>query len=194
MNTVVSKPSTDHSPAVLPDEILTAYVRQAQSGDRQATDELVKATYRMVRKIAAPLLPESAVDDAVQETYLLVIQKLHHLQRPEAFRGWLSRIALHVCYGWRRKARPTEPLQPDHAVAPGVTTSGTLDLRAALETLPARDRDILILREYLGLSYEELADALSLADGTVRSRLFHARKKLKALLEETFPTQSPDAL
>lgn len=165
-------------------EVLVAYVVRAQSGDGQAMDGLIKATYRLVRKIATPLLPPSAVDDAVQETYILVLQKLHHLQTPAAFRGWLSRIALHVCYGLRRKARPTESLSPEQATA-DVTASAPdrMDLRAALERMSQSDRDILILREYLGLSYEELADALDLADGTVRSRLFHARKKLKAMLE-----------
>lgn len=167
------------------DDILVAYVRRAQDGDAQAMDELVKATYRLVRKIAAPLLPASAVDDAVQETYLLVIQKLQHLQRPEAFRGWLSRIALHVCYGLRRKVKPTEALADEHAIEDATAhTQNRLDLKAALESLSQSDRDILILREYLSLSYEELADALDLAEGTVRSRLFHARKKLKTVLEK----------
>lgn len=165
------------------DEVLVAYVVRAQTGDAQAMDQLVQATYRLVRKIAAPLLPSSSVDDAVQETYLVVLQKLHHLQRPEAFRGWLSRIALHVCYGLRRKTRPTEELAAEQAVGDcTAATPAKLDLKAALERMSQSDRDILILREYLGLSYEELADALDLADGTVRSRLFHARKKLKTLL------------
>lgn len=167
------------------DEALEDCVRRAKSGESHAMDELVRSTYRLVRKVAAPLLPASAVDDAVQETYLLVIQKIHLLEHPAAFRGWLSRIALHVCYGWRRRLKPTESLQAEQATEDGTSQAHTkLDLRAALGALPQRDRDILILREYLGLSYEELADALRLADGTVRSRLFHARKKLKALLEK----------
>ncbi len=166
------------------DDLLEEYVRRAQAGDAMAMNELVATTYRLVRKIAAPLLPESAVDDAVQETYLLVIQKLHHLQHPGAFRGWLSRIALHVCYGQRRKARPTEEIRDDFTVEDGAGRSQTrLDLKAALEKLPQKDRDILILREYLGLSYDEMADALDLVEGTVRSRLFNARKKLKELLQ-----------
>jgi RNA polymerase sigma-70 factor (ECF subfamily) len=165
------------------DQDLLACVRRAREGDRLALDDLVRATYRMVRKIAAPLLPASAVDDAVQETFLLVIRKLDHLQRPEAFRGWLSRIALHVCYGLRRKARPTEVLAAEHAIEDSTgRAQAALDLKAALEKLSQKDRDILILREYLGLSYEELAEALDLAGGTVRSRLFNARKRLKELL------------
>lgn len=171
---------------LLSDEALEAYVRLAQNGDRQAMDEVVRATYRLVRKLAAPLLPANAVDDAVQETYLLVVQKIGHLRRPEAFRGWLSRIALHVCYAWRRKVRPEEPLPAELASAGGAgspTSASAFDLRAALERLGDNERNILILREYLDLSYDEIADALALPEGTVRSRLFYARKKLKAQLE-----------
>jgi RNA polymerase sigma-70 factor (ECF subfamily) len=169
----------------LSDEVLEAYLKLALEGDIYALDEVVRGTHRLVRKIAAPLLPASSVDDAVQETYLVVIQKLSHLRHPAAFRGWLCRIALHVCYGMRRRARPTESLDPEQAVHDPTTSSGrSLDLRSALEALSQSDRDILILREYLGLSYEELADALDLMEGTVRSRLFTARKRLKALLEK----------
>ena len=67
---------------------------------------------------------------------------------------------------------------------PTARSRQSMDLRSALEALSQQDRDILILREYLGLSYEELADALDLLEGTVRSRLFTARKRLKALLEK----------
>lgn len=181
----VAKTAAQGESTVLSDEVLVAFVKLAQEGDAFAMDEVVRATYRLVRKIAAPLLPASSVDDAVQETYLLVIQKLAHLRHPAAFRGWLSRIALHVCYGLRRKVRPTEALAPEQAVDdPTARSRQSMDLRSALEALSQQDRDILILREYLGLSYEELADALDLLEGTVRSRLFTARKRLKALLEK----------
>lgn len=171
----------------LPDEEMEQLVRRAQKGDAQALEQLVEASYRLVRKVAAPLLPSSAVDDAVQETYLIVLQKLHHLQHPGAFRSWISRIALHVCYGWRRKSKPTEELSPEQAVTDLSATDKSLTLKAALESLPQNDRDILILREYLGLTYEEIADTLLLAEGTVRSRLFNARKKLRDALQKGTP-------
>ncbi len=172
------------SQRLLPDQELELLVRSAQKGDAQALEQLVEASYRLVRKVAAPLLPASAVDDAVQETYLIVLRKLHHLQHPGAFRSWLSRIALHVCYGWRRKSKPMEELSPEQAVTDLSATEKSLTLKAALEALPQNDRDILILREYLGLTYDEMADVLLLAEGTVRSRLFNARKKLREVLEK----------
>ncbi len=169
---------------LLNDEEMESLVRKAQKRDKQALEELVEVSYRLVRKVATPLLPLSSVDDAVQETYLIVLQKLHHLQYPGAFRSWLSRIALHVCYGIRRKTKPTEELSAEQMVTDLSGTEKSLTLKAALDALPQNDRDILILRECLGLSYEELADTLLLAEGTVRSRLFNARKKLREILEK----------
>lgn len=164
----------------LPEPRLEDLVELAAKGNRGAFDQVMGQTHRLVRKIAAPLLPHSAIDDAVQETYLIVLEKLSHLKEPTAFRGWLSRIALHVCYEWRRKSRPTEELRPEHAVTQ--VTSNKVDVRSALEQLKEKDRNILILREFLGLNYDEIADALRLKEGTVRSRLFYARKRLKGIL------------
>lgn len=75
-------------------------------------------------------------------------------------------------------------ITPAQGVTDMSATEQSLGIKAALETLPKNDRDILILREYLGLSYEELAEVLLLPEGTVRSRLFNASKKLKAVLEK----------
>ena len=138
----------------------------------------------LVRKIAAPLLPPSAVDDAVQETFLMVYRKIHLLQQPQAFIGWISRIALNVCYQWRRKQKDLVPLKPEHSVT--TPSSLKVDMRKALEALGKSHRDVLILREYIGLSYEEIAEATNLPEGTVRSRLFYGRKKLEELLGKVY--------
>ncbi len=173
---------TDNTPQVFTPTSppLDDLVAQAAKGNRGAFDQVMNRTYRLVRKVAAPLLPPSAVDDAVQETYLIVLKKLSHLKEPAAFRGWLTRIALHVCYEWRRKSKPSEELRAEHAVTE--VESSKVDVRAALEQLKERDRNILILREFLGLNYEEIADVLRLKEGTVRSRLFYARGRLKDIL------------
>jgi RNA polymerase sigma-70 factor (ECF subfamily) len=161
------------------DTPLAELVKAAQQGQQAAFDRMMDQTHLLVRKVANPLVPADVVDDMVQETYITVLQKLHHLKTPEAFRGWLSRIALTTCYQWRRKRKPTEEFREHHEdIAPNQGP----DLKSALEALKQTDRDILILREYIGLTYEELADALNLTEGTVRSRLFYARKKLRVLL------------
>jgi RNA polymerase sigma-70 factor (ECF subfamily) len=162
---------------------LSAWVKRAQEGDASAFDELVRRTQGLVKKTAYPLLRPDQVEDALQEAYLVVYQKLHHLRDPEAFQAWLVRIVLHVCYAIAKKT----PLLA-HDVPEGrseddsVALTQKLDLKAALARLKEDDRNILILRELLSMSYDEIAYALRLPVGTVRSRLHYGRKKLAELL------------
>lgn len=163
---------------------LSAWVRRAIEGDASAFDELVRRTQGLVRKTAYPLLRPDQVEDAMQESFLVVYQKLHHLREPDAFQAWLVRIVLRVCYAIAHKtplvaeADHTRAGQEDEAAA----LAHRLDLKAALARLKEEDRSILILREMLGFSYEEVAYTLRLPLGTVRSRLHYGRKKLAQLL------------
>lgn len=163
---------------------LSAWVVQAQSGDNSAFEELVRRTRGLVKKTAYPLLRADQVDDAVQESYLVVYQKIHHLRDPGAFQAWLVRIVLHVCYAIRKKT-PLVAEVEDLAVSEDTTrqVDQRLELKAALDQLKDDDRNILILREFLQLSYDEIAYALRLPVGTVRSRIHNGRKKLAVILK-----------
>ena len=160
-------------------------VSATQQGDRAAFEDLVAATHLMLRKIALPLVPSSAVEDVLQESYITMFQKIHYLREPRAFRSWLSRIALNACYDIRRKTPLAESLaeQPEQA-GEFQEPVDVLALRKALGKLKRKDRNILILREYLDASYEEIGDILDLASGTVKSRLFYARKKLQEIMQK----------
>jgi RNA polymerase sigma-70 factor, ECF subfamily len=174
---------TSLSPTTASLELATLVVA-VQNGDKASFQELVIRTHKMLRKIALPLLPSSQVDDALQETYLLVFKKLHYLKNPKAFKTWLSRIAIHVCYDLRRKHKPAEPLSacPDQVVE-SEELLDVASVRKALGKLKRKDRNILILREYLEASYEEIGEILDLPPGTVKSRLFHARKKMEKIVQ-----------
>lgn len=162
---------------------LSAWVLRAQEGDASAFEELVRRTRGLVRKTAYPLLRPDQVEDALQEAYLVVYQKLHHLRDPRAFQGWLVRIVLHVSYTIRKKT----PLLAEADERAGseddsVAVAQRLDLKDALNRLKEDDRNILILREFLSMPYEEIAYSLRLPVGTVRSRLHYGRKKLAEML------------
>lgn len=162
---------------------LDTLVVSAQRGDSAAFEELVRATHLLLRKVALPLVPASAVEDVMQETYTVAYQKLPCLKAPAAFRSWLTRIALHICYDWRRRTenqRVTGGYEGTEEAAP--EPLDVLELRQALDTLNQADRNILILREYLEISYEEIGQILDLAEGSVKSRLFYARKRLREAL------------
>ena len=162
---------------------LTDWVRMAQDGHPGAFEEVMSRTQGLARKTAFPLVRPDQVDDAVQEAFLIVFQKLHHLQKPEAFQAWLSRIVIHACHAIR-KMTPEVSDQVETATTPDSAEQlvTRLDLRSALQQLKEEERQVLVLREFLKYSYEEVAYVTRLPVGTVRSRLHYGRKKLAKLM------------
>jgi RNA polymerase sigma-70 factor (ECF subfamily) len=151
-------------------------IEQAQAGDRQAFSLLVRrhqaGVLRFVRR-----LPGSSADaaDIVQETFLKAWQAIARW-RPEArFSTWLLHIARNTTRDeWRRQVTdpapsPLRQLQFQRRLR---------QLEQLLQQLPAEQREILLLREVEGLSYAELASALGIPPGTVKSRLARAREGL----------------
>ena len=159
-------------------------VKRAQDGERAAYEELVRETTGLVKKITYTTVGRQLCEDAYQETYLIVFKKLRQLKNPSAFPGWVGRIALHVCYDLRKKVKLEEEL-PDDTSSPDHADSvlDTMSLRKALTQLHDRDREVILLREYLEMSYEQVAHALRVPVGTVRSRLNKARKTLMKRLK-----------
>jgi RNA polymerase sigma factor (sigma-70 family) len=137
-------------------------------------------------------------DDLVAETFLTAFAKRdrYDLDYSDA-RPWLYGIATNLVGQHRRdEARQyrirhgtlAEPEVPDHAdrVAAGITAQGTRALLdAALAALPAGDRDVLLLIAWEQLTYQEVARALAIPAGTVRSRLHRARTKVRQVLAGT---------
>ena len=160
-------------------------VKEAQAGNQVAFQELFYQTHLLARKIAVSVVDPQNVDDAVQESYLLVFRKLPQLKDAGAFRGWLCRLVLHTCYRMQSKQKDTAELKevPAQTAFESEAVVDSLHLRQGLMRLKKSDREILVLRELIGLSYEETAYALGIRLGTVRSRLHKARKKLAQRLE-----------
>jgi RNA polymerase sigma factor (sigma-70 family) len=150
---------------------------------------------RLHEYVARRLGPDTA-DDIVAETFLIAFQRRADYDLSRADAGpWLFGIATRLIGGHRRAevrmyrayARSgVDPLMSDaldERVADTVTAqSESPRLAAALAALHKRDRDPLLLHTWGDLSYEEIADALGIPVGTVRSRLHRARKKLRAAL------------
>ena len=129
-------------------------------------------------------------DDVVQEAFLRALRFFDGFRGGDS-RAWLLKIVRNTCYSWIRKNRPTELSdQFDETVhssdAPGEDAEARLVSRAeservtkAIETLPAAFREVLILREFEGLSYQEISDVTSVPMGTVMSSLSRARQRLR---------------
>ena len=149
--------------------------------------------------------------DASQETLLRAYRSLGGFQGDSRFSVWLYRMTSNVCIDLLRKRKrraevsmtvtneddeeseleiPDERFSPESALDKAECARA---VREGLEKLPEEYRRILTLREIGGLSYEELADALELELGTVKSKLFRARKKLCSLLLESGNFSGADA-
>jgi RNA polymerase sigma factor (sigma-70 family) len=130
--------------------------------------------------------------DAVQTTFMYVLRSLQRGVEPEFELAWLLKIAFNVCRGTRRSAGrsnafTTDVEDLDELAAPrGTDVEGNerLDaLRDALVHLPERQRRGILLREWQGLSYAEIADELGLSVGAVETLLFRARRNLASRLQ-----------
>jgi RNA polymerase sigma factor (sigma-70 family) len=170
-------------------------IERAKQGDVDAYGELVRRYQHDARRTAAAVAGVNVADDAAQEAFVRAFDYLHRF-RPEApFRPWLLAIVANVArnqsrstHRWTRATRASgergaaataAPSAEDEALAR--RREGTV--RAALDTLPLRYRDVVACRYLLDLSEAETAQVLGIARGTVKSRLSRALDRLERQLD-----------
>jgi RNA polymerase sigma-70 factor, ECF subfamily len=163
------------------------------SGDHDAFTEIMRTHEERVFAVCLRILAdrESALD-ATQETFLAAFRKAHQFQGNSALGTWLYRIAVNACYDQiRRSRRRSADSLPDHAdfADPGATekveaSAHRHEIERALATLPPEFRAAVILADVEGLSLPEVALALGVPVGTVKSRVFRARRILAKILGE----------
>lgn len=187
-------------------------IRRARSGDTRAFETLVLENQKNVYNLALKMLgSEEDAKDAAQEAFLRAYRSLDSFHGDSRFSVWLYRTASNVCIDFlRRKKRRAEISMtvsneedgdseleiPDERFSPEAMLEKAERIRAlreGLQKLPEEYRRILTLREIGGMSYEELAQVLELELGTVKSKLFRARKKLCSILLESGNFPQSDA-
>ena len=189
---VVSAP-----PAAPPDPVL---LDRFARGDKTALDDLFRRYRAVAYRVAYRLLGREAdALDAVQDGFIKALTHLDRFRAHSSFKTWLLRIVSNAAMdlGRRRKRdgwndKPEPAFGPDRAGEddhpPPDAELERADLRrvieAALDRLPAAQRQTFVLHVDGELSYREVADALGISIGTVMSRLFYARQKLKTLLAD----------
>lgn len=177
------------------DEVL---VRRTARGDADALNVLFHRHRAVAYRVAYRLLGnEPDALDAVQDGFVNALSHLDRFGGRSTFKTWLLRIVSNAALdlGRSRRRRDTRfpgpsaddlPAVPDHRADDPDHAVHRADLRvllaAALNELPAAQRQAFVLHVDGGLSYQEVADALGIAVGTVMSRLFYARQRLKESL------------
>lgn len=186
-----------------PHDAETRWIRAAKRGDLDAFNILVLHYQNLLFGIALRLLhDEDAAADALQEAFISAFRKFHTF-RGGSLRSWLARVVVNACYDEMRQKRRQRsvPLEQVNSAGEEIESGswlvdpragpeecferGELDhaVQAALRTLPALYRTVLVLVDVEGLSYEEAAAAMHIPVGTVKSRLARARLQMQNSLQ-----------
>lgn len=139
---------------------------------------------RLVRSLVAPLVGLADTDDVVQTTFLRCWERRDSLRDATAVPHWVATIALNQARDLWRRRKPTAPLPDnDSLVAPqGVSEPASKALMRALEALEFEHREVIVLRYFHDKSMHEMALLLAVPEGTVKSRLYHAKLRLQVVL------------
>jgi len=179
--------------ARIPEQDEAALVARVRAGDRAAFGVLAERYAGVARRVARAVLgdPDDA-DDAAQDALLSALVKLDQYDPRRPFGPWLLRIVANAATDRRRrrKVRRAESLDPA-LVAGGTRPDAAAEqralaerLRGALAELSERRRLAVVLFDVEGYSHAEIARILGIPEGTVRSEVFHARRRLRVLLAD----------
>lgn len=176
----------------------------AQQDDFKAIEELIRKIQSDVYATFSYLLKNNDnLSDLTQDVLLKIAKNIHSLKNPKCFKGWLNQIITNTYYDEIRKKKKVpetisidytcEPLNfalkieiPDKKTKPidkCITSECERLIKSAIRELPEAFRIAIILREFQGLSYEEIAKTTNASVGTVKSRISRARIKLQEALK-----------
>jgi RNA polymerase sigma-70 factor, ECF subfamily len=170
----------------------TALINNAKNGDQNAFNQLVLSYASGVLNVVYRMCGNmSLAEDASQEAFIQAWVKLKSFRSDSSFKNWLYRIAINSAIDMMRKEKRilSDAIEDFHLADknPGPENMYSINenkksIQEAVLSLPDGSRSVLILREYEGLSYKDIANVLKLPVGTVMSRLNYARNLLKGKL------------
>ncbi len=168
-------------------------IEKAQNGDRNAFGELARAHYDGVMTVVYRMCGDAELaQDAAQEAFMRAWVNLASFRPGTSLRNWLYRIAINAALDMlRRESKKADAdleslALPDPQAGPEAALlqkERAVAVQAAILALSEASRSVLVLREYGGLSYQEIAAALDIPLGTVMSRLNYARRQLRQSLQ-----------
>ena len=185
----------------LSDAELQMLVLRAQDGDTASFERLYKHFFTPIYRYTAFRAPSEMAEDIVADVFVRAWEKLHQykVHKGIPFGAWLSRIARHAVIDVYRQERHFDEV-PEEYADPDQMNRADADLhrrdvvrivREALEQLPRRYREVLVLSYIAELGHEEVARVLHLTAGAVRILKFRALRKLEALLPPDVQQSSP---
>ena len=167
-------------------------ILRCQAGDERAFEQIVRRYHDPLRYFVRRLIGDGfRADDIVQEVWLAVYRNLGTLKRPETFPVWLYRTARNQAYQQLRKERRLPRTLPEQDVpdereqtADEFSAEDAARIHRGLERLPLEQREVLVLRFLEEMEYQEIAEVVGVAVGTVRSRIHYAKRALRQTMED----------
>jgi RNA polymerase sigma-70 factor, ECF subfamily len=166
---------------------------EVQGGSREAFEALFQRYRAPIWTFFRRRIDDgSRAEELAQDAFLALLQGARRYEARASFRAYLFGIAYNVMLAERRKQGSRVATAIDEEILPAQAhdPDAAIWVRRALDQLDSDDREILMLREYEQLSYQEIADLMSMPLNTVRSRLFRARAAMRAALIPTRPERS----
>lgn len=177
-------------------------VAQSQGGDAESFNQLVLRWERPIFALAYRTIGrEEEARDVCQETFLRAYRALPRFRREAKFSSWIYRIALNLCRDWMRRERRAPMMQPPDDVelmdiaAAAEPSESIEDLVArrdltrlverAMAHLPEEQRTAIVLKEYQGLTFQEIADVVGCPLSTVKTRLYQGLTVLRRELAKS---------
>jgi RNA polymerase sigma-70 factor (ECF subfamily) len=165
-------------------------VQAAQRGDQEAFAVLARSRADRLFGVARRILRDiDRAEDAVQQTLVTAWRELPRLRDADRFDAWLTRLLVHACYAEARRGRRFAAVVASLPGGEAVHPDASADLarrdqvERGFRRLSPEERSLLVLRHYLGYEPIEIARVLGIPHGTVRSRLHHAHRAMRAAVE-----------
>ncbi|MEQ6118935.1 RNA polymerase sigma factor [Reichenbachiella sp. MALMAid0571] len=178
-------------------------IRDAQAGDKRAFNKLVSLWYKRIYNFSYKYFNDhDLATEAAQRTFISLFKSLPNLQEIEKFKPWLYKIVLNFCRDEERKANTrsklvianndkqdyvimnipdTENSEPDTLYMQNQISELVLN---SIEKLNEEQKEVLIMKEYEGLKFREIAEIIGISENTVKSRLYYGFSNLKKIIEK----------
>lgn len=164
------------------------WIARSQRGDSDAFASLVRSHQRMIHDLAFRMTGSmTASEDLAQETFIRVYERIPEFRSESKFSSWLYRIAVNLCLDWRLRERRRDSAQQAWAADQEISLGEAPDtlserVQRSLLRLPPKQRAVIVLTIYEGMSHGEAAAILGCREATVAWRAFAARRRLARIL------------
>lgn len=166
---------------------------KAQTGNQAALNQLFSDWYRRVYNTAYKYFSDAQLAKEIsQQTFVVVQEKLIQLRDPATFKVWLYRITMNQCHEHYRKQKTRTNYEEKYGLSTMMSTPKSPDtlyekneqaqlILQAIQQLPVEQRTVLIMKEYEGLKFREIAETLGISENTAKSRLYYSLKALRKM-------------